>query len=122
MISTKIFEKFFMPELVAEIEWLDRSIYHLDGPGALRHLEMLLDIDKLDAIQWVYGAGRGPATRWLDVYRQVQAAGKSVLVTFEPQELDDIIAGLRPEGVILDTWAESLEHGNAILDKVRRWK
>ncbi|GEM_PF-4442178 len=26
------------------------TIYHLDGPGALRHLDTLLEIDKLDAM------------------------------------------------------------------------
>ena len=28
-------EEFFLPELEAEIKWLDRSIFHLDGPGSL---------------------------------------------------------------------------------------
>ncbi len=28
------------------------SPFHLDGPGALKHLDALLELDELDAVQW----------------------------------------------------------------------
>ena len=121
MISTAMFEEFFLPELLAEIEWLDRSIYHLDGPGALRHLETLLAIPKLDAIQYVYGDGNGPATRWLPVYRRIQEAGKGIHVVLTPPEIDRFMAELRPEGVMLQTTARTEEEADAILAKLATW-
>ena len=62
MISPDMFKEFILPELMEEIEWLDgKTIFHLDGPGALKHLDMLLEIPKLAGIQWVYGAGQPTA-------------------------------------------------------------
>lgn len=121
MVSGAMFEEFFLPELLAEIEWLDRSIYHLDGPGALRHLDILLAIDKLDAIQYVYGDGNGPATRWLPVFRRIQDAGKGIHVVLTPPEIDRFMAELRPEGVMLQTTAATVEEADAILAKLATW-
>lgn len=121
MISTAMFEEFFLPELLEEIAWLDRSIYHLDGPGALRHLDTLLAIDKLDAIQFVYGDGSGPATRWLSVYRRIQAAGKKLHISLTPGEIDAFMAALHPEGVMLSTTASSVEEADAIVAKIAKW-
>lgn len=121
MISNAMFREFFLPELLAEIDWLDRSIYHLDGPGALRHLDTLLEIEKLDAIQFVYGDGAKPATRWLDVYRKIQAAGKGVQAYIEPEDLDAFMDALNPEGVMLSMTARSVEEADAIMRRVSRW-
>ena len=70
MISTRMFEDVFLPGLVDECRFLDRSIYHLDGPGALRHLDSILAIPELDALQWVFGAGNEGFHRWVEVYRK----------------------------------------------------
>jgi hypothetical protein len=121
MISNAMFREFFLPELLAEIDWLDRSIYHLDGPGALRHLDTLLDIRKLDAIQFVFGDGARPATRWLDVYRRIQDAGKAIHVTIEPGEMDAFMDALRPEGVMLAMTASSVEEADDIVKRVSKW-
>lgn len=58
LISPKMYREFFLPGIMEECCFLDRSIYHLDGPGALRHLDAILDIPELNAVQWVPGAGR----------------------------------------------------------------
>jgi hypothetical protein len=121
MVSTEMFREFFLPELTAEIEWLDHSIYHLDGPGALRHLDTLLDIDKLDAIQYVYGDGAKPASRWMHVYQRIQEAGKNIQVSVEPWEIDLFMESLHPEGVMLQTSARSMEEADFILRKIAKW-
>ena len=41
MISPSTYEEFFLEELVQEINHLDYSIYHLDGPDALQHLDLI---------------------------------------------------------------------------------
>ena len=57
LISASMYGEFFLEELVNEINYLDYSIYHLDGPDALKHLDMILEIPRLNAVQWVPGAG-----------------------------------------------------------------
>ena len=121
MISTAMFEEFFLPELLAEIAWLDRTVYHLDGPGALRHLDMLLDIPKLDAIQFIYGDGAKPASRWMSVYQKIQTAGKNMHLAVEPWEIDLFMDNLNPEGVMMQTGAASVEEADAIIAKIARW-
>jgi hypothetical protein len=121
MVSEAMFREFFLPEIVEEIEWLDRSIYHLDGPGALRLLDLFLEIEKLGAIQWVWGAGQEPASRWMDVFKRIQAAGKGMHIGIMPQELDIFMEELEPEGVMLSTWAGSVEEAEAMIAKAARW-
>jgi len=121
MISPQMFREFFLDELVEECEWLDCSCYHLDGPGALRHLDALLEIDALDAIQFVYGAGNEPASRWLRVYKRIQDAGKNIQVHVAPEDIDPFMQTLRPEGVMMTLWAGSVEEADALIAKVSKW-
>jgi len=76
MIGPEMFDEFVKPELAQTCKRLAKSFYHLDGPGALVHLDSLLGIEELDGIQWVPGAGQGPLNRWLDVLRRIRKAGK----------------------------------------------
>ena len=100
MISPAMFQRTVLPSIQWEMEFLERNIFHLDGPGALKHLEALLAQPRLNGLQWVYGAGNGPAARWIDVYRKAQAAGKCIQLLAE--NIDDakaVAEHLRPEGV-----------------------
>ena len=78
MIGPDMFDRFVKPELEACVNRLGRSMYHLDGVGQLAHLDSLLQIEKLDAVQWMPGAGAKPQAEWPEVYQKVIAAGKSV--------------------------------------------
>jgi hypothetical protein len=89
MISPEMFEEFCLPDIVASCRHVDHTIYHLDGPGALRHLDRLLAVPELDCVQWIQGAGNPPPSRWLDMLAKVQAAGKSVQVYYGPSHGDD---------------------------------
>jgi hypothetical protein len=122
MISKAMFDDVFLPGIAAECRHYQASIYHLDGPGALQHLDSLLSIPELCAIQWVYGAGRGRASDWLDVYRRCQAAGKGVQIWVDPDEIDTIMENLRPEGVWLGiNGAKDAEHARCLIEKVAKW-
>ena len=83
MISPEMFGEFVLPELRQSCKRLERSFYHLDGKGELPHLPQLLEIEELDGIQWVPGAGNGTPLDWLDVYRMIAAADKKMWVGFD---------------------------------------
>ena len=117
MISPAMFDEFILPELLAEINYLDRSCFHLDGPDALKHLDALLAIEKLDAIQWVPGANSGPIAQWFPILKKIQAAGKGLQISIRPSELDEVMAELSPEGLCLVTGAASPEEADAIIAK-----
>jgi len=123
MISPEQFEKAVLPCLHEEMSHLDRSIYHLDGPDALRHLDALLACPRLNGIQWVCGDGKGPATRWVDVYRRVQAAGKCVQVLYTDMDDARVLAQhIRPEGVWFSlTGTYSKAEAEDFLRFLERW-
>jgi hypothetical protein len=100
MISPRAAAATVMPSIAAQIDGLERSLFHLDGPRSLFHLDALLALPRLDAIQWVPGPGNGPTTRWTDVYKKIQAAGKAVqLVSESLEDAKAAAEALRPEGV-----------------------
>ncbi len=100
MISSKMFQEAFLPSLLKEIEYLDRNVFHLDGPGALKHLDTMLALEQLDALQWVFGDGNGPSQKWIEVYRKGQAAGKALQIFADsPEEARRIADHIQPNGV-----------------------
>ena len=68
MISPDMFDEFIKPELEASCRRLPHSMYHLDGIGQLPHLDSLLTIKELDAVQWVPGDGKPKQGEWPHVY------------------------------------------------------
>lgn len=123
MISPAMFERAVLPSLGREMRSLDRSIFHLDGPGALRHLDALLACRELNALQWVYGAGRGPARNWISVYQKAQAAGKALYIVCE--DLEDAYAvakEIRPEGAwFVVSGRAARDEAEAFIRWVERW-
>jgi len=104
MISTEMFRRFAIPALTAQCAWLDYSIYHLDGTQAMPHLDELLKIEPLDAIEWTPQAGieTGGHPRWYDLYRRILAAGKSIQVdAVKPEEVIPLLDAIGSAGVYL---------------------
>jgi hypothetical protein len=104
MISSKMFQEFVVPSLTEQCAWIDYSMYHLDGTTALHHLDSLLEIEPLDAIQWTPGAGHpgGGSPEWYDIYRRIKAAGKSVqAIDVAPAEIAPLIDAVGPEGMYI---------------------
>lgn len=120
MISEEQFEHFVLPELLEEINWLsERTIFHLDGPGALKHLDRLLEIPNLSGIQWVYGAGQPTAAHWVPILKKIQNAGKLIQVEIVPEDLDVLLEELNPEGVMYFTKPrQTEEEAKAIIKKM----
>jgi len=100
MVLERMVREAILPSLVAEMQYLDCSVFHLDGPDALRHLDALLEVPELNAVQWIYGAGNGPAARWIGLYQRIQAGGKGIQLVCEDIADARVVAEhLQPEGV-----------------------
>ncbi len=122
MISTKMYKDFFLSGIVDECNFLDRSIYHLDGPGALRHLDTILEIPRLGAVQWVPGAGREGFSKWVAVYQKIQAARKGMFIYCDVADLELLMHSLTPNGLTI--WVEGvtdIEAGERILAALEKW-
>ncbi len=102
MISPEDFRRFVQPYIREQAAKLDYSLYHLDGVGALRHLDAILEIEALKAVQWTPGVGepQGGDPRWYALYRKILESGKSVMPCWvEPGELKPLLDHVGAEGV-----------------------
>lgn len=123
MISDDAFEDLFLPGIVRECRHMDRCIYHLDGPQALRYLDRLLEIPEIHAIQWVPGAGQNYWGDWIDVYRRIQDANKAFCLSLPVKDLDLLFNSLDPEGVWISSVSgiSNQQEAEAALTKIAKW-
>lgn len=91
MISPDMFDEFVKPELTASCRRMPNSFYHLDGPGALAHLDSLLSIEELKGVQWIPGRGVPDARHWPEVFGKIRAAGKLTQIYGGETDVLDII-------------------------------
>ncbi len=123
LISAAQFEEFFLPGIIDECSFYDRSIYHLDGPGAIRHLDLLLDIPELNAVQWFPGAGHEELAQWIPLLKRILAGGKSVVVYPDPKELDLLFEHFSPKGIWLELRnVDDFDTAKKIIKRVEAWR
>jgi hypothetical protein len=119
MISPQMFETFCWEDNLECCNHVDCSLYHLDGPNAVRHVPTVLRLARLNCIQWIQGAGQPPPSQWPGLLRQIQAAGKSVQLYYGPTHGDD--ADLKQE---LDALCQTLDPNRlfiwAVLDSPQK--
>ncbi len=101
MISPEMYEEFAMIELKKASEWLDHSIYHLDGQEQIRHLDLILSLPKINMIQWTPVAGQPPTSEFIPVLKRIQKAGKGLVLFPKKYELNVLLEELSPKGLYL---------------------
>ncbi|MBS3787125.1 hypothetical protein KGY79_02880 [Candidatus Bipolaricaulota bacterium] len=120
MISPKSFKKIVLPAIKKQIRWIPRTIYHLDGPDAIKHLDSLLSIDELDGIQWVPGAGASPASSWISLLKKIQEAGKLVYISAKKGEVGKLLSQLNPKGLLIKTECDSPKEADDMIESIKR--
>jgi len=121
MVSDDAFEDLFIPGIIRECRHMDRCIYHLDGPGALRFLDRLLEIPEIHAIQWVAGANNDYWADWIEVYQRIQAKKKGFTIGVPKKDLEHLFEVLAPEGACLSVGVANREEAEAVLAKIAKW-
>ncbi len=82
------YDEYLHPLIVRESQAFERSMFHMDGPGFLRHVDKLLEIPSLNGVQWIPGAGVEPVGNWPELYEKVSSSDKLLQVYIEgAQEL-----------------------------------
>lgn len=122
MLSPSMMEEFIIPEITDNCRVVRHACYHLDGPGAIRHVERICEVPGIHTIQWVPGAGQKPgALQWMELFRRVQAKGKSVLLGAGREEIETLIRELDPALLLIGTGAQTVEEGETLLSDASRW-
>jgi len=112
LLTPDMVRKFVLPAIEEEAFFLDHCCFHLDGPGALAHLDEILAIEKIHAIGWVPGEGNKPQIEWEDLFHKIQNAGKTVLLYGEPEQIKAVHGKYKPDLVFTHYWKEYMAHRN----------
>lgn len=122
MISTELFDEFCLPAIKQEIKSMNQNIFHVDGKGVARHLDRILELKEINAIQWVQGMGVDmPIMQWVPLIQKILTAGKSVVIDLEIKELEDFIKAFPdPKGILLCISADQSIQPD-IIKRVAKW-
>ena len=122
MMSCDMFNEFEMPYLRRQCRILDNVIFHLDGPGAVRHLDSILSIDEINAVQWVPGAGNpGNADEcWNNLYDKITQKGKGLYVFLHPSEIQGFLCKYGDGRILIRSLAESADEQKQLVNKYSR--
>ena len=128
MILPEQFEEFVLPHLVEQVEHMERSVCHLDGVGELTHLDTILDIEGLTAIQWIPGGGQPPLTdeKWFPIYKKIQEKGKNLVLVggLSPVDMEvneKLIKTLDPTGVFISHTARDKDAADRMVENIEKW-
>ncbi len=133
VISPAQFREFFLHELEAQMEALDNTIYHLDGPDAIPHVPILHELfghtpdrssdrsrESVIPIQWVPGAGAPPMVEWIPFLRELQAGGSNLHLWCEASEVEPLLRGLSSRGLFLSVSAKDAAEADELVGLAAR--
>lgn len=120
MLSPDYFNRYAVPELEEQASFLQYPLYHFDGVEQIRHLDMLLSVDKLRMIQWTCVAGQPSPLEYIDVLKRIQHAGKGLLLIVKPKEAEVLLQQLSSKGLYLVVHADSEGEADAIVKLAER--
>ena len=121
MFSEDTFGEFVMPEMEYQCEWFDYPLYHLDGVEQVRHLDHLLSLEKLKAIQWTPVYGQPSQLDYLPELKRIQEAGKNlVMFVANDSSLDVIMENLSSKGLFLIVNTQSEDEAEYVVKKVEK--
>lgn len=92
MISNPMFRRFVLDTLKVDAKRLSHIMYHLDGEGQLNHLDDILAIEGLDAVQWV--PVHQSAQEQIDTCRKIVESGKLVQLAGSHKVFLEIVSQL----------------------------
>jgi len=104
MFGTEMFREFVVPGLQEQAEYIDYTMYHLDGTQSIVHLDSILEMEELNAVEWTPQAGEpeGADSRWYPMYRKILESGKSLQVLIDnPSGVVDLLNAIGTDGIYL---------------------
>ena len=100
MISEEMFREFAIPCLQSEGNDNDAFVYHLDGPGAIRHLPALCELEALDLVCYVPGQpGQLGREAEKSLYATIDALGKGQMLLFDANK-EKITFGWKAQEIV----------------------
>jgi len=121
MLSPAMFDWLVAPELEALCDFLDYALFHLDSPGRPQHIDRLLAIPSLNAIEWSPGLAAPWAVDWIPLLKRIQVGGKALKLYDKIENVERLIRELNPAGLMVATGARSEEEARDLLRLAEGW-
>lgn len=125
MISEEDYRRFAQPYLREQAQEIDYTLYHLDGVDAMRHVDAILEIEELNAVQWTPGVGepQGGDPRWFPLYKKILAGGKSIMANWVTlDELEPLLDNVGNQGLHINIDFKSEKDIDAALKIAERFR
>ncbi len=125
MFSTDDYRTYVLPYIKEQCQKIDYTLYHLDGVDAIPHLDAILEIEELNAIQWTPGVTevQGGNPKWYDLYKRILASGKSIMANWVTlDELKPLLDNVGNQGLHINVDFKSekdIETAIKIVDEYR---
>jgi len=122
LISRELFQEFGLPILQQEVKTMTNNIFHVDGAGVAKHLDAILSVPEIHALQWVQGVGENyPILQWIPFIKKLQNRKIPVIVDLSLQDLNDFMDVMEPEGIYLWVATGSEDEEIEVLKRIERW-
>jgi hypothetical protein len=122
LISPEFFNEFGLPVLQREVETMTHNVFHVDGKGVARHLDMILSVPQVQTVQWVQGVGDDfPIMQWVPFLKELQSKGVPTIVDLNKNELEDFMSEMSPNGFFLWIATDDEAEEIAILKRLSKW-
>lgn len=122
MLSAEHFDEFVLKPVTEMANFHERSMVHLDGENAVRHLERILTIKGLNGVQVQATPAAQCSELWIPQIKKIQRAGKTVWVEARnKQEIKDYITHLDPQGLFIKCWCDTQTEAMEIESMVKSY-
>lgn len=122
MFSRAMFDDLALPDLREQAAFLDHSMFHVDGKQALVHVDSILTVDRLDAVEFTPDPSSPPAgdSSWYPLYRRILDAGKSVWIAqVAPAHVKPLLQAVGRNGVYLTVAVRSADELRSVEREAR---
>jgi hypothetical protein len=116
MISGEMFRKWVIPALEEEAAIVKHTMYHWDGPQALRHIEDICATKGLHTLAYAVGAGHGQHVDYIDLHKKIHRLGKSSYAYGTAEEIKTMHRQLEPNKMIYVCYGASMAEAMELED------
>ena len=119
MISGEMVRRWFIPTIEYEASFIDNVIFHWDGPGALRHFDDIMGIEKIHTIAFVPSPGQSHID-YIELYKKCQVHGKCVKVGGNVEQVKYMFGELNPAMTMFSVGVSDESEFRALEDWMRK--
>jgi len=119
-ISNQDFKELVLPYIIEPMQLVDHKIYHLDGNNSLRHLDTILSVAEIDAVQWCPTPGYEAISQWVPLIERIQSKGKSIILQTIPEEIKPLLKRVKTDGLCIQTYCKTEDEAKSLISQIEK--